>query len=139
VNNVHGRLTYSTFLFSDIAYCAVVTAWANGCSWSEALELSGLAPGDLARTLSRVLDALRQIANLPYDPLRRSDVEITSQFGLAPRGFDPRLKDSCKRASAAINRYPLKDSLMFNQEDEEATEEEEEEVEEELENDEGPE
>jgi hypothetical protein len=102
------------------------------------LELSGLAPGDLARTLSRVLDSIRQIANLPYDPLRRSDVEITSQFGRAPRGFDPRLKDNCRRACEAINRYPLKDSLMFNQ-DEESNEEEVDVEDEELDNDEGPE
>lgn len=110
---------------SDISNCAVVTAWAEGCSWSEAMEMSGLAAGDLARALSRVLDALRQLGNLPYDPLRRSDVEIEHQFGRSPRGLDPRLKATCREACALINRYPLKDSLMFEGEEEEEDDEEE--------------
>lgn len=82
------------------------------------MEMSGLAAGDLARTLSRVLDALRQLGNLPYDPLRRSDVEIEHQFGRAPRGLDPRLKETCREACGEINRYPLKDSLLFDEDEE---------------------
>lgn len=99
------------------------------------MDLSGLAPGDLARTLSRVLDAIRQLGNLRYDPLRRSDVEITYQFGRAPRGLDPRLKVACREACNAINRYPLKDSLMFDQ-DQEPNENDVNAADKELENDE---
>jgi superfamily II RNA helicase len=36
----------------DLSNFEVVSAWANGCSWSEALEISGAAPGDLTRILS---------------------------------------------------------------------------------------
>jgi DSHCT (NUC185) domain len=61
---------------SDLSACSVVTAWTNGCSWQQAMELSGgLSPGDLVRLFSRVLDALRQFSNLPYTPVRRNDYD----------------------------------------------------------------
>ena len=91
----------------DISQCAVVTAWAGGCSWNEALELSGLAPGDLVRTLGRVLDALRQFGNVPFVPIRRNDNDD------GPRGIDARVRKLCREAAVAINRYPVKDPLPF--------------------------
>ena len=103
-----------------------MTAWAEGCSWTEALEISGSPPGDLARSLSRVLDALRQLGNLPYRPIRRdSDDETVPQLGL-----DPVVRKLCRDASHLINRYPVKDTFAAEGEDEENEEEEEEEEEE---------
>jgi superfamily II RNA helicase len=61
----------------ELGACDVVTAWASGCSWNEALEISGAAPGDLVRTLSRALDALRQLGNLPYIPARSLDKAVS--------------------------------------------------------------
>lgn len=93
----------------DIANVQVVTAWADGCSWSEALRLSGGAPpGDLARTLSRVLDAVRQLGNLPFTPIRKDD-----RRGKMPRGIHPDVRDLCRDAARAINRYPVKDPFSF--------------------------
>lgn len=96
-----------------------MTAWADGCSWSEALEISGLPPGDLARTLSRVLDALRQFGNLPFMPIRKSDVD--GSLSQISRGLHPDVRNLCRDAARAINRYPVKDPLTFatHEEDEE--------------------
>ena len=44
----------------DVSNSEVITSWANGCTWSEALEMSGAAPGDLTRTIGRAMDAVRQ-------------------------------------------------------------------------------
>ncbi|CAB9499189.1 viralicidic activity 2-like 2 [Seminavis robusta] len=93
----------------DVSNCDVVTAWASGCSWSEALEISGSPPGDLARTLSRVLDAVRQLANLPYRAMRKSDFER----GAVVAGLHPEIRNLCREAALAINRYPVKDPLQF--------------------------
>ena len=74
------------------------------------MEISGLPPGDLARTLSRVLDAVRQLGNLPFTPVRkqnRSNIPIESQ------GLDPIVRKLCRDASLAINRYPVKDPFAF--------------------------
>jgi hypothetical protein len=98
---------------SDISNCEVVTAWADGCTWSEALEISGAPPGDLARTLSRVLDALRQLGNLPYKPLRRKDVESAKGRETVSCGLHPEVRKLCREAATAINRYPVKDPLTF--------------------------
>lgn len=91
-----------------------MTAWANGCTWNEALALSGLPPGDLARTLSRVLDALRQLGKLPFSPKRVDSYSC--------RGLDAQLKKRCREASQAISRYPVKDSFMLDGEEEEEAE-----------------
>lgn len=98
----------------DVSNCATVTAWANGCTWNEALALSGLPPGDLARNLSRVLDALRQLGKLPFSPKRLDSSNC--------RGLDSQLKKRCREASHAISRYPVKDSFMLDDEEEEETE-----------------
>jgi hypothetical protein len=97
--------------FSDISNCEVVTAWAGGCSWSEALELSGAAPGDLARTLSRALDAMRQLGNVPFTPIRKYDLD--GKGSPEPRGLHPDIRRLCREAARAINRYPVKDTLSF--------------------------
>ena len=59
----------------ELSNCQVVTAWAAGCTWTEALEISGAAPGDLVRTLGRALDTLRQFGNLPFVPVRAIDLD----------------------------------------------------------------
>lgn len=97
--------------------CEVVTAWAAGCSWSEALEISGSPPGDLVRTLSRVLDAVRQLGNLPFTPVRKSDVNGDVAF-VSP-GIHPDIRRLCREAAKSINRYPVKDPIAFQASDEE--------------------
>jgi DSHCT (NUC185) domain len=98
----------------DVANCEVVTAWAAGCTWSDALAISGSPPGDLARTLSRVLDALRQMGNLPYRAIRKSDfVEGYDEISTVARGLHPEIRSLCREAARAINRYPVKDPLQF--------------------------
>lgn len=97
----------------ELSTCEVVTAWTEGCSWSESLELSGLAPGDLVRTLHRVLDALRQIGNLPINPERpMSTVPLKESPGIHPT-----IRRLCREAAAAMDRYPVKDPLPFDEED----------------------
>lgn len=110
-----------THILRDIANCEVVTAWVNGCTWNEALGISGLSPGDLARTLSRVLDALRQIGNLPFTAIRKYDYYDTNTEDnmvlsgpVEPRGIHPDLRRMCREAAKAINRYPVKDPLSFD-------------------------
>jgi superfamily II RNA helicase len=41
-----------------------VYAWANGWPWEKALEIGGMAEGDLAMLVTRTADNLRQIASL---------------------------------------------------------------------------
>ena len=102
----------------DVSNCAVVTAWASGCTWSEALAISGSPPGDLARNLSRVLDAVRQLGNLPYRALRKEDFADVDGDSAAlmeslSRGLHPEIRTLCRDAARAINRYPVKDPLQF--------------------------
>lgn len=87
----------------------VVTAWADGCTWTEALQISGLPPGDLARILSRALDALRQLGNLPYTPVRRKS--------FSSPGIHPDIRNLCRDAARKINRYPVKDPLFVVSDD----------------------
>jgi superfamily II RNA helicase len=102
-------------LFSDLSSCQTVTAWADGCTWNEALQISGLPPGDLVRVLSRALDTLRQIGNLPYMPVRGDEMNTASI-----QGIHPDIRQLCRKAAKAINRYPLKDpySLQTNDDEE---------------------
>ena len=98
----------------DISNVKVVTAWADGCTWNEVLRLSGGAPpGDLARTLSRVLDAVRQLGNLPYTPIRKEDMDLNVHR--SSRGIHPDVRRLCRDAATAINRYPLKDPFAFEE------------------------
>ena len=101
----------------DISNCEVVTAWASGASWTEVVELSGAAPGDLARTLSRALDAVRQFGNLKYTPVRKSDIigggDETQAHHPFSRGLHPDVRRLCREAANAMNRYPVKDQLPF--------------------------
>ena len=104
----------------DITNCEVVTAWADGCSWTEALEISGLAPGDLVRILSRAMDATRQLGNLKYNPLRKDDLQ-NNQVDPLSRGIHPQVRRLCREAAKAMNRYPVKDQL-FQEDDEDSDE-----------------
>jgi superfamily II RNA helicase len=101
----------------DLTNVQVVTAWASGCSWAEALELSGAAPGDLARMLGRVLDALRQLGNLPFKPLRATDMDgeglLTTSLGISLQ-----VRNACRDAVRQMNRFPVKDPLPFDTEGE---------------------
>jgi superfamily II RNA helicase len=102
-------------VFSDITNSEAVTAWADGCSWSDALEISGLPPGDLARHLARVLDAVRQLGKLEFRAVRKKDWQQTQAFSI---GIDPDIRRLCREAAQAINRYPVKDPLAFASMDE---------------------
>jgi len=72
-----------------------------------------MPPGDLARTLSRVLDAVRQLGNLPFTAVRKEDFEDTMQVATVSKGLDPTIRRLCRDATHAINRYPVKDPLAF--------------------------
>lgn len=113
----------------ELATCEVVTAWAAGCTWNEALEISGIAAGDLVRTLHRALDALRQLGNLSVNAARSLDSEIVQ---IEAPGLHPDIRRLCRDAANAMDRYPVKDPLPFAEEDEDDGEEE---VESEGEND----
>jgi superfamily II RNA helicase len=97
----------------DLTTAEVVTAWANGCSWAEALEISGSAPGDLARMLGRALDALRQLGNLSWSPLRASDVNDSGVLNKS-LGISTDVRSLCRDAARAMNRFPVKDPLPFD-------------------------
>jgi superfamily II RNA helicase len=105
----------------DLSHCEVVQAWASGCSWNEALEISGAAPGDLTRIIGRVLDGLRQIGSLKYNPLRKNDLDGTSGCVVDPfsRGIHPEIRRLCREAAKDMNRYPVKDPLPFEVSEEE--------------------
>jgi superfamily II RNA helicase len=96
----------------DLTNVQVVTAWASGCSWAEALETSGSAPGDLARMLGRVLDALRQLGNLTFNPIRASDYNPSGVL-TASLGISSDVRNLCRDAARAMNRFPVKDPLPF--------------------------
>ena len=101
----------------ELSTCEVVTEWAAGCSWSEALEISGLPPGDLVRTLHRAIDALRQFGNLPVNPARASDRDSGVKQEVSP-GIHPDIRRLCRDAASAMDRYPVKDPLPFDDEEE---------------------
>ena len=98
----------------ELSACDVVTAWASGCSWNDALVISGAAPGDLVRTLSRALDALRQLGNLPYIPARALQNGIAR---LEATGIHPKVRSLCRDAANAMDRYPVKDMLPFEEDE----------------------
>ena len=100
----------STLCRLELGTCSVVTSWASGCSWQDALNESGLAPGDLVRVLQRALDALRQLGNLPYYPVRDMD----GDFLKGCPGIHPDLRKTCRDAAVQMDRYPIKDILSFD-------------------------
>ena len=99
----------------DLSHCEVIQAWTSGCTWQEALEISEAAPGDLTRIIGRVLDGLRQIGSLKYNPLRKKDLDGTSGSVVDPfsRGIHPEIRRLCREAAKEMNRYPVKDPLPF--------------------------
>jgi hypothetical protein len=105
----------------DLSTCEVVTAWAEGCSWNDALEMSESAPGDLARMFGRVLDTLRQLNRLPFTPIRASNMDGTRK-SISP-GIHPEIRRLCRDAAKSINRYPVKDPLPFDTDPEEVLDE----------------
>lgn len=102
----------------DVTNCEVVTAWADGCTWSEALEMSGAAPGDLTRIIGRAMDAVRQLGSLKYNPLRKEDFEGETVANPFARGIHPEIRRLCREAARSMNRYPVKDPLPFEAEEE---------------------
>jgi len=55
------------------AYAPLAYMWADGCTWDELIEASGLEGGDLIRTLRRTLDISRQISFVPGVPQGMAD------------------------------------------------------------------
>lgn len=109
----------------DVSHCEVVTAWANGCSWSEALEMSQAAPGDLIRIIARAMDGLRQFGSLPFRPLRKGDVAERAVVDPLKNGIHPDVRRLCREAARKMNRYPVKDQLPVEAEEEDLFESEE--------------
>eukprot|EP00559_Dactyliosolen_fragilissimus_P008276 CAMPEP_0184859424 /NCGR_PEP_ID=MMETSP0580-20130426/4425_1 /TAXON_ID=1118495 /ORGANISM="Dactyliosolen fragilissimus" /LENGTH=1354 /DNA_ID=CAMNT_0027356049 /DNA_START=127 /DNA_END=4188 /DNA_ORIENTATION=+ len=100
----------------ELGSCEVVTAWADGCTWTEALELSGKAPGDLVRILRRVVDGLRQLGNLPYHAAR--PIELDGGIAMKEStGIHPDIRRLCKDAATQMDRYPVNDPIPFNDDD----------------------
>jgi superfamily II RNA helicase len=110
----------------DVTNSAVITAWADGCTWSEALEMSGAAPGDLTRIIGRAMDAVRQIGSLKFNPLRKDDLDSEVVANPFARGIHPEIRRLCREAAREMNRYPVKDPLPFEVEEEDIFEEDEE-------------
>lgn len=107
----------------DVTNSAVITAWADGCTWSEALEMSGAAPGDLTRIIGRAMDAVRQIGSLKFNPLRKDDLGPEAVANPFARGIHPDIRRLCREAARTMNRYPVKDPLPFEAEEEDLFEE----------------
>lgn len=103
----------------DLSHVEVVTAWANGCTWNEALELSGAAPGDLTRIIGRATDAVRQLGALKFNPIRKNDLNPVAGGVVDPltRGIHPDVRRLCREAVVQMNRYPVKDPLPFDTKD----------------------
>lgn len=99
----------------DLSHCEVVTAWANGCTWNEALEISGVAPGDLTRIIGRATDAVRQFGSLKFHPIRKKDFSNKNSATVDPfsSGLHPEIRRLCREAVKDMNRYPVKDPLPF--------------------------
>ncbi|MBS2036398.1 DEAD/DEAH box helicase [bacterium] len=51
-----------------VNYAPLAYMWANGCTWLELIETSGLEGGDLIRALRRTLDVSRQLGFVPGIP-----------------------------------------------------------------------
>ena len=66
---------------------------------------------------------MRQLGKLPYRAIRRDDDASFEQRSRIPQGLDPDIRRLCREASYAINRYPVKDSLMFDEDDSDLAEE----------------
>ncbi|KAG7349055.1 DNA helicase [Nitzschia inconspicua] len=107
----------------DLSHLEVVTAWADGCSWNEALEISGAAPGDLIRILGRAMDGLRQIGSLKFRPIRKEDFGPEGIVDPFSRGIHPDIRRICRDAAREMNRYPVKDPLPFEVTEEDMIEE----------------
>jgi superfamily II RNA helicase len=69
---------------------ATIYAWANGQPWERALEIGGMAEGDLAMLVTRTADHLRQIASLTkvYPAIARSALEAIAMILREPVAFD---------------------------------------------------
>ncbi len=119
----------------ELNACDVVTRWAAGDSWSDVLLMSGAAPGDLVRTLSRCLDALKQLGNVPYVPARGFHGDGVTVITEAT-GLHPKIRALCREAAAEMDRYPVKDIMPFEEDTEEDSSEEAEDEEENSDNDE---
>jgi hypothetical protein len=105
----------------DLSHCEVVTAWANGCTWDEALAMSEVAPGDLVRIIGRATDAVRQFAALPFYAVRKTDLDPSGMGGVDPlsRGIHPEVRRLCREAAIEMNRYPVKDPFPFDTKEDE--------------------
>ena len=80
------------------------------------LDVPGTAPGDLARVLHRALDALRQFGNLPFHAVRSTDGDGVTVRTVSS-GIHPDIRRMCRDAADAMDRYPVKDPLPFEEDE----------------------
>ena len=64
------------------------------------------------------MDAVRQIGSLKFNPLRRDDLDGDVMANPFARGIHPDIRRLCREAARAMNRYPVKDPLPFEVEEE---------------------
>jgi hypothetical protein len=64
------------------------------------------------------MDAVRQIGSLKYNPLRKADLQGEPVANPFARGIHPDIRRLCRDAARAMNRYPVKDPLPFEAEEE---------------------
>ncbi len=74
-----------------VNYAPLAYEWANGCTWLELMELSGLEGGDLVRALRRTLDVSRQLGFVG--------------------GVPAQLAEKCRQIEPLILRDEVRDSL----------------------------
>jgi hypothetical protein len=111
---------------SDVSICEVATAWANGCSWKDALLLSGgMGPGDLSAALRKVMIVLRQLGNLANrdrNYTNNNDVSLhwsdqqsscSSSSTAVPNGIHPDILKICKSAHKLVSRFPIIENRPF--------------------------
>ncbi len=70
----------------NVSCCALVEAWAKGCSWQTLKDMTTLDQGDLVRNLRRVCDVLRQLAHIPGMP---TELSQTARLALDAIHRDP--------------------------------------------------
>mmetsp|Transcript_4783 Transcript_4783/g.11511 ORF Transcript_4783/g.11511 Transcript_4783/m.11511 type:complete len:403 (+) Transcript_4783:504-1712(+) len=93
----------------DPSYAGLVEGWVLGMQWSELVARTSVQEGDLIRIMRRVLDALRQIPNLPF---------VAGGLGVGPE-----LRLNARRALTLMDRFPVSDDVTYTVMDDERVDE----------------